>query len=115
MSQGIGDPEVEARAIRSFMRHMMAYLRGAVDEDHAAAMFFNINVIEACKQHRADKALIERGADPDVFSESLKARVAEETEEIREDALRARASLERMRRSTTTAPQPPFPPNVYTV
>lgn len=31
---------------RSFLRHMVAYLRGKRDEDHAAAMIFNINGME---------------------------------------------------------------------
>lgn len=35
---------LHARA--SYLRHSDAYLRGAVDEDHAAAMFFNVNFME---------------------------------------------------------------------
>lgn len=34
------------RARESLLRHEEAYLAGETDEDHAAAMFFNINVME---------------------------------------------------------------------
>lgn len=34
---------------RSLMRHLMQYMRGDTDEDHAAAIYFNINGIEFCK------------------------------------------------------------------
>lgn len=30
----------------SLLRHLMAYLRGDTDEDHAAAIMFNVNVME---------------------------------------------------------------------
>lgn len=30
----------------SLLRHLMAYLRGETDEDHAAAIMFNVNVME---------------------------------------------------------------------
>lgn len=43
-----GEAEME-RAKRSLMRHLMQYLDGEVDEDHAAAIFFNINQIEYIK------------------------------------------------------------------
>ena len=34
------------RAKESLMRHFFQYLRGERDEDHAAAIFFNINLME---------------------------------------------------------------------
>ena len=34
------------RAKRSLARHFIQYQRGDTDEDHAAAIFFNLNVIE---------------------------------------------------------------------
>lgn len=34
------------RARRSLARHFMQYQRGDLDEDHAAAIIFNLNVIE---------------------------------------------------------------------
>ena len=39
----VGDLE---HARRSLGHHIFQYLRGDVDEDHAAAIFFNINMIE---------------------------------------------------------------------
>lgn len=45
------DPEARTktkeRFKRSAIRHMMQWLRGDTDEDHAAAVFFNINGYEA--------------------------------------------------------------------
>lgn len=42
--------EVElARFRRSAMRHMRQWMRGDVDEDHASAVFFNINAYEWLK------------------------------------------------------------------
>lgn len=38
---GVGEAELE-RAKESAHRHMMQYLCGETDEDHAAAVFFNI-------------------------------------------------------------------------
>lgn len=40
---------VMERAQVSAMRHMRQWLRGDLDEDHAAAVFFNINVYETVK------------------------------------------------------------------
>lgn len=37
---------VVERARESAMRHMAQWLRGDRDEDHAAAVYFNINVVE---------------------------------------------------------------------
>lgn len=44
--KGLGDPEVEARFKESAARHFEQWLRGDVDEDHAAGVFFNINGYE---------------------------------------------------------------------
>jgi hypothetical protein len=38
------------RAKRSLMRHLRQYMRGDRDEDHAAAIFFNVNVIEYLRE-----------------------------------------------------------------
>ena len=42
---GNGDEEYH-RARRSAARHMIKWLRGEADEDHAAAVFFNLNAAE---------------------------------------------------------------------
>jgi hypothetical protein len=39
-------PKEEERFRRSLLRHLVAYLDGETDEDHAAAIFFNVNGIE---------------------------------------------------------------------
>lgn len=44
-----GQEEYE-RFKRSFLRHMHQYLRGDLDEDHAAAMIFNLNGMEHVKE-----------------------------------------------------------------
>lgn len=49
-----GEPEYQ-RAKESAMRHMIQYLRGDRDEDHAAAVFFNINLAEYVKERMADE------------------------------------------------------------
>lgn len=46
-----GDAELE-RFKQSAFRHFMQWLRGDVDEDHAAAVFFNINGAEYVKQQK---------------------------------------------------------------
>jgi phytoene dehydrogenase-like protein len=42
-------PEEWARFKKSALRHMLQWFRGDVDEDHAAAVFFNINGAEYVK------------------------------------------------------------------
>lgn len=42
--------ETIARFKRSAMRHFFQWLNGETDEDHAAAVFFNINGLEAMKE-----------------------------------------------------------------
>lgn len=42
------------RFMRSLARHFRQYVSGLVDEDHAAAIFFNINGAEYVKQRLAD-------------------------------------------------------------
>lgn len=41
-----GREEVKARFKRSLLRHMVQWLRGDTDEDHAAAIIFNVNGYE---------------------------------------------------------------------
>jgi hypothetical protein len=43
------------RAMRSLARHFMQYLRGDQDEDHAAAIIFNLNVVERIGQMQWDR------------------------------------------------------------
>jgi len=50
---GLG-PEERKRFEVSAMRHLLQWLRGDVDEDHAAAVFFNINGAENAKNRVAD-------------------------------------------------------------
>ena len=40
------DQAAQDRARRSLARHFMQYMNGETDEDHAAAIIFNLNVIE---------------------------------------------------------------------
>lgn len=47
-----GEAELE-RYKRSLLRHLYAYLRGEDDEDHAAAIFFNVNGAEYVKERLA--------------------------------------------------------------
>ena len=44
-----------ARYKRSLLRHLFAYLRGEDDEDHAAAIFFNVNGAEYVKGRLAEQ------------------------------------------------------------
>lgn len=43
-------PQEYQRALESAFRHMVAYLQGKTDEDHAAGVFFNINLAEYVKE-----------------------------------------------------------------
>lgn len=46
----LADGEEEMRhAMESAMDHMVKWLRGDLDEDHAAAIFFNVNEVEFIK------------------------------------------------------------------
>lgn len=42
---GIGEVELE-RAKAALLRHVMQYVNGETDEDHAAAIFFNVTQVE---------------------------------------------------------------------
>jgi hypothetical protein len=48
---------------RSALRHMLQWLNGETDEDHAAAVFFNINGAEDVAGRMVDDALSARGPD----------------------------------------------------
>lgn len=52
-------PAVLARAERSAFRHFRAWLRGDTDEDHAAGLYFNVDVAETCKATLAADACVE--------------------------------------------------------
>lgn len=56
--QASGPEELE-RFTRSFLRHSRQYLRGDVDEDHAAAIFFNINGIEYVKEQLSNDGCLD--------------------------------------------------------
>lgn len=43
-------PEMLARTLRSFDRHVKAYRMGLTDEDHAAAIIFNLNLAEKIRE-----------------------------------------------------------------
>ena len=47
----------------SALRHFIQWFRGDGDEDHAAAVFFNINGAEYVTSHRANAPLIDNIAD----------------------------------------------------
>jgi hypothetical protein len=44
------------RAKESALRHMLQYLHGDRDEDHAAAVFFNLNLAEYVRERLSDKS-----------------------------------------------------------
>ena len=46
-------PEALARCERSLLRHVRKLIRGDDDEDHAAAIFFNVDAIEYIKGRQA--------------------------------------------------------------
>ena len=60
---GAGDPEVLERARRSAFRHFISWLNGETDEDHAAGVFFNINVAEYVKESLSKEP--QRADDPE--------------------------------------------------
>lgn len=47
-----GEAELQ-HARKSLARHFFQYMRGDQDEDHAAAIFFNVNLIEYVKEKLA--------------------------------------------------------------
>jgi dATP/dGTP diphosphohydrolase len=55
------DEELE-RAQASAFRHFMQWLSGETDEDHAAAVFFNINEVETIKYKQAIKRMEQNGS-----------------------------------------------------
>ena len=61
------------RAQESALRHLLQWARGDRDEDHAAAVFFNINLAEYVRDKMADAALnrfhVTLGKLPPVTSE----------------------------------------------
>lgn len=50
-----GDPELD-RFKQSAFRHFMQWMRGETDEDHAAAVFFNLNGAEYVKANKCASA-----------------------------------------------------------
>jgi hypothetical protein len=52
--KAVGEEELE-RARDSAARHFAQWMAGDTDEDHAAAVFFNINLAEYVKGHKAVK------------------------------------------------------------
>jgi hypothetical protein len=79
---GALDPSVLDRAKRSAFRHFIAWLNGEEDEDHAAGVYFNINLVEFCKaereqrcekQTKADELFeVRTGADATAFTDLVK-------------------------------------------
>lgn len=64
--QASGPAELE-RAKRSLLRHVFALLRGERDEDHAAAVWFNVNLFEYVNDQMAAKIVefnAEDGTEP---------------------------------------------------
>lgn len=67
----INDPAALERAYESCDRHYEQWRRGDVDEDHASAVFFNINQIEYIKEETRGResanaeASFRPSADPD--------------------------------------------------
>lgn len=52
----LADSEIElTRAKKSAARHFRQWIRGDIDEDHAAAFFFNVNEVEYIKEKLARK------------------------------------------------------------
>lgn len=52
----ISTPEEFERYKESAFRHFMSWFHGETDEDHASAVFFNINGVEIIKEKRANKS-----------------------------------------------------------
>lgn len=48
------------RAKESAFRHFMQYFNGEIDEDHASAVFFNINEIEYIKEKMKNEITVSR-------------------------------------------------------
>lgn len=94
-------PEVLARTLRSFDRHVKAYRMGLVDEDHAAALVFNLNLAEKLKEEMYEKTDLRQGdrseqevgldaytrtlANKDLDTLRVRAAVGDEVERIRRD------------------------------
>jgi hypothetical protein len=57
-----GEAEI-ARFLASAFRHFVQYMRGEIDEDHAAAVFFNINGAEYVKARMRAAAAVEDTAE----------------------------------------------------
>ncbi len=55
------------RARKSVVRHLRQWLRGDVDEDHAAAVMFNLNLAEYVKLRIAEKSLSKDDPQPLIF------------------------------------------------
>lgn len=62
---GVDDPAVAERGKRSAFRHFMAWINDERDEDHAAGVFFNINLVEACKIAQAGPSAVPHPDVPD--------------------------------------------------
>lgn len=58
-----GEAELK-RFVASFCRHLMKYLRGETDEDHLAAMVFNLNGVEYVRNKM--KLAVEQSAGSDI-------------------------------------------------
>jgi hypothetical protein len=56
-------PEELARFKKSAVRHFVQWLRGDVDEDHAAAVFFNINGAEYVKRNHGEQLSVKQPGD----------------------------------------------------
>lgn len=67
--------QTKERYRRSAIRHMMQWLRGDRDEDHAAAVFFNVNGLEAMLA--TDSVVAETAAKVDAFVADATAALAE--------------------------------------
>lgn len=59
--KGYGNEEVADRFKESALRHFVQWFRGDTDEDHAAAVFFNINGFEYVKE-----GLVQPEVDPTI-------------------------------------------------
>jgi hypothetical protein len=67
-------------AKESFSRHQQAWLDGDTDEDHAAAMFFNINLVEYIKEKMAEVQAFRDAtdADPEVIAPEVQKAIVTE-------------------------------------
>ena len=108
-------PEELERFRQSAVRHFEAWLRGETDEDHAAAVFFNINGVEYVREQMHVEGLtFEEPGECDVegFLVDLNAALDALADSAYESGLEIGEVIERRRgRDAASLPDEPCPPD----